>query len=193
MKKVVSVILTIIIFCCSISVYCEGAKKRPAIAIYTDLLPLILGYLNLHGEVAIGNKVSLVGGLGYMSFRVLPESYRIILSALLGTTLPNRRITIVSYKIGLSFYFLGQSLKGLYISPTLIQTRITATNEPPGPDDPTLSDWSTIGMELGLRGVLLKHVLFGSNIGLGIAREIKPKDGAVLAMPYVGIQFGFAW
>lgn len=182
MKKVICVILTIVIFCC-ISAYCGEAEERHVV--YVNILPKFVGHLNVHGELAVSNKVSLLAGLGYMSgfFGYAPQ---------------DAEIRTTHYKVGLGFYPGGRPLRGFYVLPNFILGQITLTHTPTRESGSVT--WNTISAELGHRWIWKGGVFFDLSIGVGVVSESVVRYGkreerfpGRTGLTHVGIQFGYAW
>lgn len=179
------VILTVVILCCGISAYSEEAKEK--YAVYINVLPMLIGQLNIHGELAVSERISLFAGGGYRK------------GDFFGFEIDNTEIITTFYKAGLGFYPAGQQLRGIYALPTIVLNRITVRDKLT--DESGSVTLNTIGVEFGHKWLWKGGVIFDLSIGVGVISEAEVTYGKQkkrieverTGLTHVGIQFGYAW
>lgn len=147
--------------------------------IYVNILPLLLGNVNVNYERALTPKISAMIGGYYWSF-----------------TLREFDFTSTAIKAGIGFYPAGNALRGFYFLPNYVHSIFGITHKPSGEKGVTTG--STISFEVGHRWIWKGGVTFDLSIGGGIRKaETMVGDAkfsmSVTGLTHVGIQFGYSW
>jgi len=180
MKKFLVVALILVVSGIS-GVRAAGEKN----ALYVNVLPMLLSHLNIHYEGVIGQKTSLLVGLGY-----IPGVY--------GFSNDDWDVFTTIYKAGVGIYPNGQPLRGFYILPNIVYYSMNAKYKPTGMTGSV--NFSSINVEFGHRWIWSGGVLFDLSIGAGIipggeidAAGQKTSISSRAGLTHLGVEFGYVW
>ncbi|MDI6641451.1 MAG: DUF3575 domain-containing protein [Elusimicrobiota bacterium] len=183
MKKMIIFCMCVGIFGGALSGFAQEKQERNVI--YVNIIPILVSHLNVHYEVAVSNKVSLLAGVGYMS-------------GLYGITLKDYEITTTFIKVGLGFYPAGNPLRGFYLLPNIIPSDLNLKYKPTS--ETGSATWTTISVELGHRWIWKGGIMFDLSVGAGTIPEVEVTTGnrtetlsGRTGLTHIGVQFGYAW